>query len=245
MWTAIAAVVAALVSGLAGYAVSQRNAQTQQETNEANLQQVNATNQAQMELAGQTNQWQREQWLSQFNMENEYNLPINQMSRYRQAGINPALAMGGNLVDATASDPAQPSGHMASLTPFQAIAPQLSGDWTQSVNADTALKIAQADNLRADAQKKRSETKGQGFDNRLKELNVQAEEAIQNYSPYSYFDADGNEIQVAGQNLRVERERLVNELKRQDVHAQHANFDRQPESHYHLHQNKNKDYSFE
>lgn len=218
MWT----VVAALIAALAGYAGARLNYRSQQETNASNLEAVNATNQAQMELAGQTNQWQREEWLRQFNLENEYNLPVNQMNRYRQAGINPALAMGGNLVDATASSPAQPQGHMASLMPFQAIAPQMNFDWLQNINSDAVVKSAQADLLRAQATKTRSETEGQGLDNRLKELNVQAEEAIQNYNPYSYLDADGNEIQVAGENLRVNREWLVNELKRQDVNLNNA-----------------------
>lgn len=43
-----------------------------------------------LNLAKQQNQWNIDQW----NRENEYNTPLNQMNRYKSAGLNPDLMYG-------------------------------------------------------------------------------------------------------------------------------------------------------
>lgn len=76
--------------GLSIYGAKQ-NRKAQQDTNQANL-----------ELAKYQNQWNLEQW----NRENAYNTPTEQMRRLRQAGINPNLAFSnGNLDNVSASSP--------------------------------------------------------------------------------------------------------------------------------------------
>lgn len=72
-------VTAALVSGAASAATSLFNAASTQKTNKD-----------QMALAEQQYKWAVEQW----NRENEYNKPINQMARLKEAGINPNMVFG-------------------------------------------------------------------------------------------------------------------------------------------------------
>ena len=148
----------ALIAGLAGLigslVVSSSNRASTTETNETNLQSVRETNATNERLAAESNQWQSEEWLRQFNMTNEYNLPVNQMARLRAAGLNPALAStNGSLVDAEASQGSTPSANLASAQPFHAIAPMMSGLETSQL-ADSALKMAQARNLDADTDTK-------------------------------------------------------------------------------------------
>lgn len=59
------------------------------------------TNASNMRIAQYQNKWNLEQW----NRENEYNSPVSQMQRYREAGLNPALIYGssGNSGNATGS----------------------------------------------------------------------------------------------------------------------------------------------
>ena len=52
-------------------------------TNQANLQISRETNRANRELANLENQWNIEQW----NRENNYNSPIEQIERYKAAGL--------------------------------------------------------------------------------------------------------------------------------------------------------------
>lgn len=96
--------------------------------------------------------------IKMWNMQNEYDLPKNMISRMKQAGLNPDLMYSGsgispapNLQAATAGSPstsALPSGALLGESAMQG-----------------ALTAAQIRNIDADTQKKVEETKGQGFTN--------------------------------------------------------------------------------
>ena len=59
--------------------------------------------------------WATTQWWSQFNAENAYNDPKNQMSRMAAAGINPFIAAeNSSKIGTSASNPSVPSGAVAS-----------------------------------------------------------------------------------------------------------------------------------
>lgn len=86
---------AGLVSSLLGFG-------GQQDTNSTNLQAVRETNQANRELA----EYQYEKNVEQWNRENEYNTPAEQMKRLAQAGLNPHLVYGnGNAIQPSAKSP--------------------------------------------------------------------------------------------------------------------------------------------
>lgn len=71
-------------------------------------------NEQSTKLADMANQWSIEQW----NRENEYNLPVNQVARMRAAGINPGLMYGQNgMMNEAASSPAVTSA-AGSIRPY-------------------------------------------------------------------------------------------------------------------------------
>lgn len=61
-------------------------------------------------------QWQKN--LDQWNLENQYNLPVNQVQRLRAAGINPALYYGSSPVSTTAASSPHISSNSPAFTPF-------------------------------------------------------------------------------------------------------------------------------
>lgn len=101
-----------------------------------------ATNQTNLELQARQNAWNLEQW----NRNNEYNTPLNQIKRLKEAGLNPNL-MYGQGTTGNSSSPAQgtqpprmlPVNYMQGLVELP----------------DTMLKMAQARLI--DAQRKKVE----------------------------------------------------------------------------------------
>lgn len=74
----------------------------------------NQANNANMELA----KYQYEKNLEMWNRQNEYNLPVNQMARLRQAGINPVMAFSGGQVSGNVANNA-PQYDRPQLQPYQ------------------------------------------------------------------------------------------------------------------------------
>lgn len=109
------------------------------------------------ELADYTNKLNIEQW----QRENEYNLPKNQMARLRDAGINPALAYSNGVTGLTSAN----SPVMSGGTPYQGVDYTMGGSRktigdTIANSLDMALKKAQVDNLNANSAKTKSEKEG-------------------------------------------------------------------------------------
>ncbi|QCS35936.1 minor capsid protein [Capybara microvirus Cap1_SP_52] len=89
--SAAGGIIGGIANLIGSGATAANNLKMQRETNETNLQINRETNQANRELAESQNQWNIEQW----QRENEYNNASNQVKRFRDAGINPYLAMQG------------------------------------------------------------------------------------------------------------------------------------------------------
>lgn len=90
---------------------------------------VSDTNAANLELARQQNLWKIQQW----ERENEYNLPSNQMQRLRDAGINPNLAFSnGQLSNVSASSPQL---DRATLAPYTGYSSTLANGFSSAINA--------------------------------------------------------------------------------------------------------------
>lgn len=95
-------------------------------------------------MVNQANMWNLAQW----NRQNEYNLPANEIVRLKQAGINPALyySKGGmSLSGSVAPSPVASSSGGISPVPFV------------SAKLDNMMALAQIDNIKADTANKRSE----------------------------------------------------------------------------------------
>lgn len=223
MWSLIATLIGGLISGLAGYNVARSNREAVQETNETNLTAVRETNELNKQLAGEANEWQAQQWQHQFDVTAAFNSPSAQIERYKSAGLNPALAMGGSPLDATVTAPSTPSAHPAAASPFQAIAPTLNG-FDTSVFADTASKMAQARLLNSQARELDARSGLSAVESELKSLQVNAENLIQHNPVYEYVSAvmpDGTSsselVRVGEVNLRVESAKIENSLKQSDL----------------------------
>lgn len=111
-----------LLSGIA-------NKSAQKSANETNIQLARESNDLQRELADKNNQFQldamrennefnKQAAIDMFNLENEYNDPTKQIERLNNAGINPAVALGGNGVSMVNSgDGMTPSASGSGISP--------------------------------------------------------------------------------------------------------------------------------
>lgn len=122
---------AGLINGLVGADSARKNAEAakdaQREANEANLR-----------LAREQNQWNLAQW----NRENAYNTPAMQMARYRQAGINPYMAVG-QVTGGNAAGGLN-SAELARQRPLPGVDPQAQGAAVGVQNSmDAFMQLAQ------------------------------------------------------------------------------------------------------
>lgn len=124
-----------IVSAASANNVAEKNVEAQRETNESNIQAVRETNIANQAMVDATNQANYELWKEQNNeqwkmwsAQNDYNSPVQQMQRFKQAGLNPALAMmnGANSGMASAMTAPTPSPNAAARYDApQSIAPHM------------------------------------------------------------------------------------------------------------------------
>lgn len=100
-------------------------------------------------MAAQQNQWNIEQW----QRENEYNAPVNQMARYEAAGINPYNAVTSGQIGSGTASPLQ------SATPNNVSAPSFAeafrnpmSDFYSGISSslDNALKVLSVDKGKED-----------------------------------------------------------------------------------------------
>lgn len=102
------------------------NLQAQREANQTNLQIARENNQYNRENMQLQNDWNLEQW----NRENEYNSAAAQAQRFRDAGLNPYLAMTGGAEAGTASSVSSAEAASASE-----VGKQLPVDYSMSADA--------------------------------------------------------------------------------------------------------------
>lgn len=120
-------------------------------------------------LAQQQNAWNVEQW----ERENEYNSPVNQMSRLKQAGINPNLAYSnGNMTNVSASSPQLTSGAPSSPVDMSALG--------QRATFGQAIQLAlQNEATQASIDKIKAETRKTLSDANISEIQAKYEDAKQ------------------------------------------------------------------
>lgn len=87
---------------------------------------------------------QRRDALADWNMQNEYNSPMAQMARLRDAGLNPNLVYGHGAAQTTAGVP-----RGVNADSWRPVAPQINTGGALSNYYDIQLKEAQIDNLKA------------------------------------------------------------------------------------------------
>ena len=171
---------AAIISAAASAAGSGVSALTGAKLNKKNRRFYDEQRQKQNEFNAQQAQvaYERQRELLQYM--NDYDSPINQMQRYKAAGINPALAVGNiSAAGNNASGVAAASGGEAPAYSVSNPMSQVSSDLSQiaSIFANLKVQTAQADNLNADTDKKSSEKKNIDADTVLKESQKEAIES--------------------------------------------------------------------
>lgn len=163
---------ASLLGGLFGSSSAKQAAKMQ-------LKAVRETNALNKELAFQQNEWNLQQW----NRQNEYNTPLNQMQRYRDAGINPYFAAGnitGGNAEGTLSS-ADLANQQPVTSPLQGQAGQIfgnalsqAGQFGTTAFYDNQIKAEQAKNLQLknafDSQSLLERVNSLRFDNQAKKM---------------------------------------------------------------------------
>lgn len=140
----------------------------------ASKQSVSNTNQANKDLAGMQNQWNVEQW----NRQNAYNTPVQQLQRLNDANLNPALAMtSGNMVESSTADKlesAQP--HPMQPYDFSSSMNNLSGNIQ-----DAGIRQAQVDLANSQAEKNNAEAEAikTKLPEEVKQISAQTDELKQ------------------------------------------------------------------
>ena len=174
-----------------------------------------------LNLAKQQNQWNIDQW----NRENEYNTPLNQMNRYKSAGLNPDLMYGQQNL--SAASPEMTSGEGATPMDYSPVANGPTIGEAASIAANARLTNAQAKLAESQADKVDSETVGQTINNEwLPKLLKGQTEINEAEVKQKFADAGlkGKQIEVAVEQIKVMQQSVKESQKKiEDLQSQMEN----------------------
>lgn len=160
-------------------------------------------------LAQQQNQWNQEQW----ERENEYNTPVNQLKRMQEAGLNPDLAYGNGAAQSlSASSPQMTSGAPSSPTDMSALGQKMTLGQAMQQSLANELTQAQIDNIKANSRKTEAESNLSEIELKFKELSEQLDidtkiltnnlSAQEQEFAIEQFNLIKKQIQVEGEKLK-------------------------------------------
>lgn len=110
-----------------------------------------SNNRAQRAFANEMYAKQRTDSLSDWNMQNFYNSPAEQMKRLKEAGLNPNLVYGNGAVQSQAGTPRPASASNPSTNPSRVESPNVMGVYDLAAKkADMDYKVEAIENLRKD-----------------------------------------------------------------------------------------------
>lgn len=174
-----------------------------------------------LNLAKQQNQWNIDQW----NRENEYNTPLNQMNRYKSAGLNPDLMYGQQNL--SAASPEMTAGEGATPMDYSPVANGPTIGEAASIAANARLTNAQAKLAESQADKVDSETVGQTINNEwLPKLLKGQTEINEAEVKQKLADAGlkGKQIEVAVEQIKVMQQSVKESQKKiEDLQSQMEN----------------------
>lgn len=164
-----------------------------------------------LNLAKQQNQWNIDQW----NRENEYNTPLAQMSRYKDAGLNPDLMYGQQNL--SAASPEMTAGEPGSPMDYSPVANGPTIGEAASIAANSRLTNAQAKLAESQANKVDAETVGQTINNDWLPKLLKGQTEI-NEADVKQRLADaglkGKQIEVAVEQIKVMQQSVKESQKR-------------------------------
>lgn len=164
-WGAVATLGSSLISGIAGNSAqksaNKANIQIAEQNNQTQRDIAAANNQNQIDMMRENNQFSRDMALEMFNLENEYNSPVEQLKRLQEAGVNPAVYFANQNGSAGTADGASPSAAGATISPqlpnmvtpqVQAVPPVITGV------LGALTQIAQMQQIKSQTKKQDRET---------------------------------------------------------------------------------------
>lgn len=194
----------ALVSGASGLLGGLFGNKSTSNTNRTNLEIANRYNQTQIDLANMNNKFNRQMWLEQ----QEYNTPVNQMQRYRDAGINPYMALGqmsnGNAESA-----------VTGTMPNTAMPPNMQAKDYSYVGNSIAM-ATQSALAAANAIKSSKEAQGQSLQNQYDESSMQSRIDLQKYNADTAKWLEG----IKHMDLDLYNRTFENRVKLSDLNVQ-------------------------
>lgn len=147
-----------------------------------------------LQLAQMQNQWSVEQW----ERENEYNSPANQMSRLKSAGINPNLAYSNGVSNLAAASPGMTSGAPSSPVDMSALG--------QRATLGQAIQLALTNEAqRAAIDNTKAQTRKTLADAGISETQLEYEDAKQLIGldlMRQTYDKNSKEWQILGEELK-------------------------------------------
>ena len=149
----------------------------------------NSANKQNLELAKYQNDWNLKQW----ERENAYNLPINQMARLKQAGLNPNLVYGNGTSTQSASSPRAAD---MSVSPYLGASQDLGNAAQAAMSAQNFQRQNELSKTQADYIRQQTITEGQkqasmAISNARSELDYSIAKELQDTS-----------VEVGRENLR-------------------------------------------
>ena len=130
---AIATLGSSLISGISGNqaqkSANKTNMQIAEQNNQTQRDIAAANNQLQVDMMRENNKFSRDMAIEMFNLENNYNSPVEQVKRLQEAGINPAVYFANANGSAGTGDIATPSAAGSTVSP------QLPGMVTPNIQA--------------------------------------------------------------------------------------------------------------
>lgn len=174
-----------------------------------------------LNLAKQQNQWNIDQW----NRENEYNTPLNQMNRYKSAGLNPDLMYGQQNL--SAASPEMTAGEGATPMDYSPVANGPTIGEAASIAANARLTNAQAKLAESQADKVDSETFGQTINNEWLPKLLKGQTEI-NEADVKQKLADAGlkdkQVEVAAEQIKVMQQSVKESQKKiEDLQSQMEN----------------------
>lgn len=189
-------------------AISQNN------TNKTNLQIARETNRANRQNQEYQNEWNLNMW----NRQNEYNDPSVQRQRLEDAGLNPIFygLDGTGNAGALQSAPFEAQNGFPMQNSGQFIGQSVANAF--NAYSDAYLKKAQADNLNADTESKKSQTVGQDLENQLKSATLDSEIQVGNLKlPVTQqllrnYEADGKKTLKQVEEIEKHIDQMTNDI---------------------------------
>lgn len=139
-----------------------------------------SANKQNLELAQYQNNWNLQQW----NRENAYNSPIQQMARLRQAGLNPNLVYGNGTTTQSASSPRAADMRVA---PYLGASQDLTSAANVALNAQNVVRQNELAKAQADYVRQQTITEGQrqsqiALSNSRSEVDLSIARELEKYS---------------------------------------------------------------